>query len=364
MNDMLRVSAALARSKDEFCIAIRAVDAEPAHSFVLIYDGSLLQPWSRVDVRRVIVAVADRVRAAPGCFAVVSDEGDVYVLQPGQPVMEKIRGTGVYSPDAVGRGYIACLSEIDGVLYAGGSTAQLYRRDGPGSWTDIGGSAVPAEAGFEDLGLAFVAGAGASEMYAGGSITVVRRRISDAEQQQAEDAAAAGDIERMIQILDATMQEGVDYTDQGRAYVRSGDVWRRIDLPTNDTLRNILVETPDKVWMVGFGGAILRGNATAGFQKVGFHGDKETILSFAKFGDRYVAASDHALHWFNGHNLSPLRPTTLTRVATPLRVQAIDDVLFYFDYNQGVHRFDGKVWEEIPIPPELLERSFAGLPKP
>jgi hypothetical protein len=28
-------------------------------------------------------------------------------------------------------------------------------------------------------------------------------------------------------------------------------------------------------------------------------------------------------------------------------VQAADDVLFYFDYRQGIHRFDGKVWEEI-----------------
>lgn len=39
-------------------------------------------------------------------------------------------------------------------------------------------------------------------------------------------------------------------------------------------------------------------------------------------------------------------------------MQAVDDVLFYFDYKQGVHRFDGASWEKIPIPPELLQREF------
>jgi hypothetical protein len=138
--------------------------------------------------------------------------------------------------------------------------------------------------------LAFIAGVDASEIYAGGSITVARRSISEAEQRQAEEAAAAGAIDRMIQILDGTMQEGVDHTDQGRAYVLSGGAWQRIDLPTNSALRDILIESPDKVWMVGFGGAILLGSAAAGFRNIGFHGDTETILSFTKFGDRYVAA--------------------------------------------------------------------------
>ncbi len=182
------------------------------------------------------------------------------------------------------------MSEIDDVPYLGGSTAQLYRRDGPGVWTDICGSALPPEAGFDDVGLAFIAGVDASEIYAGGSITVARRSISEAEQRQAEEAAAAGAIDRMIQILDGTMQEGVDHTDEGRAYVLSGSAWQRIDLPTNSALRDILIESPDKVWMVGFGGAILLGSAAAGFRNIGFHGDTETILSFTKFGDRYVAA--------------------------------------------------------------------------
>ena len=118
------------------------------------------------------------------------------------------------------------------------------------------------------------------------------------------------------------------------------------------------------MWITGFNGTILRGNASAGFQEVGFHGDTERILSFTRFGDRYACAADRSLHWFNGHNLSDLRPTTTVGVITPLKVVAVDDVLFFFDYRQGVHRFDGTNWTAIPIPPPLLERDFKGLPRP
>jgi hypothetical protein len=78
-----------------------------------------------------------------------------------------------------------------------------------------------------------------------------------------------------------------------------------------------------------------------------------------------VIASDYALHWFDGHLLSPLKPIldpSINRnIPTPLKVQAVDDVLYLFDYKHGIHIFDGVKWAEIEIPPELLEREFKGL---
>jgi hypothetical protein len=126
-------------------------------------------------------------------------------------------------------------------------------------------------------------------------------------------------------------------------------------------------ETADRIWIVGTGGMILLGTAEAGFKDISFHGDRDkNLLSITKFRERMVIASDYALHWFDGHILTPLKPRLNALVnkgvPTPLRVQAVDDVLFYFDYKHGVHRFDGENWEEIVIPPELLERNFKGLP--
>ncbi|WP_244480934.1 hypothetical protein [Methylobacterium sp. Leaf102] len=152
---------------------------------------------------------------------------------------------------------------------------------------------------------------------------------------------------------------------EGRAYHWNGEAWTEIPLPGSSpyVIKDIFIETPDRVWMVGSRGTILVGNARSGFSNVGFAGDTETLLSIIRFKDKYIVASDYALHIFDGHHLTPLKPRLRRRggAPTPLRVQAVHDVLFYFDYKLGVHRFDGNRWEEIPIPPELLARDFRGL---
>ncbi|NMV69850.1 hypothetical protein HI842_10195 [Agrobacterium fabrum] len=127
----------------------------------------------------------------------------------------------------------------------------------------------------------------------------------------------------------------------------------------------MLVEDSERVWAVGNNGVILFGNARDGFQDVSFKGNDEDLRSVTRFKDRMVIASDYALHWFDGHVLSPLKPVLDPRinksVPTPVKVQAIDDVLYYFDSKHGIHTFDGTAWNEIEVPTELLERNFKGL---
>ena len=361
MRDTLSLTAAQARSKDEFCIAIRETNADAPTTYILVYEGGLAQPWSRIDVSRTIVSITETFCQDDGNFAAVSDEGDIYVLGMNHPLTQKVKGSGVYSADSTGRGYIACITEIGKNLYVGGSTAQVYRSGVAGLWTDIAGLAIPTELGFEDFGVAFIASSNEQDLYVGGSITVARRRPTDAEMREAEEAAAAGNIERMVQLLDTMDHPTADYTDKGRLYNRLNDRWTRVELPRSAPLRGIFVEAADKVWIVGYGGIIFMGNAANGFHDLSLRGDTETILSFTKFGNRYVAASDSAIHWFNGHNLEPLRPTTTTSVLSPFKVQAVEDILFYFDRRQGIHRYDGFKWEESRIPPELLDRHFRGL---
>ncbi|MGO8073127.1 hypothetical protein AB9F41_11515, partial [Rhizobium leguminosarum] len=136
-----------------------------------------------------------------------------------------------------------------------------------------------------------------------------------------------------------------------------------------ETLSDIFIEANDKIWAVGGNGVILCGNAEHGFEDISFKGNDEKLRSITKFKDRMVIASDYALHWFDGHLLSPLKPVLDPRInrniPNPLKVQAVDNDLYYFDSKHGVHTFDGDRWTEIEIPPELLERDFKGLsPKP
>lgn len=362
MKQNQRLYAAAARSRGAFCIAVVEPDADDPYSFILSYDAAFPQPWARADARRIINSIT--VAASPAAYAALSNEGDVYLLEAQRPVTERIPGAGTFSIDASGLGSATGITEIAGTLYVCGDASQLYRRDGPGAWSALGGAPLAPGPGFSSLTLRVVAGLSADSIYVCGSAAPARRQLTAADYKEMEEAGKRGDAARIVEIMNSTKDAGVDYTYAGMAFFWNGSAWSRIALPDRHPLHDILIEAPDKVWLTGFNGTILRGDAAGGFQNAGFHGDTETILSFTKFGDRYAAASDNALHWFNGHNLSPLRPTTLTGVATALKVQAIDDVLFYFDYNQGVHRFDGRVWEEIRIPPELLARSFAGLPKP
>ncbi|UXT44574.1 hypothetical protein FY137_22940 [Agrobacterium tumefaciens] len=127
----------------------------------------------------------------------------------------------------------------------------------------------------------------------------------------------------------------------------------------------MLVENSERVWAVGNNGVILLGNARDGFQDISFKGNDGDLRSVTKFKGRIVVASDYALHWFDGHVLSPLKPVLDPKinknVPTPVKVQAVDDILYYFDSKHGIHTFDGDRWRQIEVPPALLAREFKGL---
>lgn len=130
--------------------------------------------------------------------------------------------------------------------------------------------------------------------------------------------------------------------------------------PQPVVLSDVFTEFPDKVWAVGENGVILNGNAESGFRDVSFKGDGEDLRSIVRFGDNMILASDYALHSFDGHILSPLKPTldpsVNKNVPNPLKVQAIGDTLYYFDRKHGVQIYDGAEWKSITIPAGLLKR--------
>ena len=350
MNNNQSLYAAAASSRDNFCIGIFNKDIENPNSIVLSYNGALPQPWGRVDMPRVIndIAVTD------GLYVALSSEGDVYALLPDGTVTEKIPGAGSYSPDATGLGATIGIASIGGVLHVVGDSGQIYRRDAPATWTSLGGPGLEVSVAYSSLTLRVVAGTDPELIYVAGFASPAGRSLTPAELEEMTEAGERGDIARMVEIVNSQTAPGVDPTIEGRTFFCDASGWKEIARPNRHGLHDIFVESPDKVWITGFNGTILRGDASAGFQEVGFHGDTERILSFTRFGDRYACAADRSLLWFNGHNLSDLHPTTTSGVITPLKVVAVDDVLFFFDYRQGVHRFDGEAWTEIKIPPTLL----------
>lgn len=354
-----RLNCAAAQSRGQFCVALTELEYDDPFSALIRYDDRFPQPWSRTDVQREICAVCTTPTIDgnhPG-YAALSNEGDVYLLGASTR-SEKIAGSGVLSPDANGLGAMFEIGWIEGQLWASGDNAQLYVREYPDTWRRIYGPTPQKSSDRTSLGkLVDVDG----NIY----IIGVDWPLNDVKHSREEQLLSNDN-------WDAWLSEKSTAPDHplptGRLFISNRGDLGAIPLPTKSILVDIFPASGTEIWVVGYDGTILVGNHIDGFRNVAFDGDrKRNLVSVTKFEGTVVVASDYALHRFDGHLLSPLKPKLdpfiNKNVPTPLKVQAIDDVMFYFDYKHGVHRWDGENWEEIVIPPELLKRDFKGLPQ-
>jgi hypothetical protein len=359
-----RINCAIAASRDQFCIALTELEYDDPFSAIISYDGRLRQPWGRTDVRREINSVCvmpDMAPETPANYAALSNEGDVYLIGS-TTLREKIHGAGIQSPDATGLGATFEIFIKNNSLWVTGANGQLYERNGPNNWLRLPFESSPnlstevtvdlsRSLDLDSLG-ALILGIG-RQTASGSTLDTDQNLVGNDSWDDwfaaiDTDASAAGD------------------PDKGSLFHWNTNRIEHLEIPATKILNDIYKSSNNEIWIVGYEGIILKGNIEVGFSDVSFHGDHDkNLLSITEFGNRMVVASDYALHWFDGHILTPLKPKInpfINRnVPTPLKVQALDGVLFYFDYKHGVHRYDGENWEEIVIPPELLEREFKGM---
>lgn len=373
--DPYRLYAAHVLDTNTFAVSFSNKDYDDIYSYILVYEGQYEQPWNRFDVPRNVNRVTGRFdHKGKPIFYALSDEGDLYTLPSGdvRPFKNKIEGAGVYSEDATGLGYVNSMTLIERTFFITGSHSQLYRVTD----TEIGwfhkDKLPQAPETYDYLSFGKIAGTAENDIYMAVSYypTSTNRPLTDEEEEQAAEFFRQGKNEEALAIHHAA--EGPSRVIEGRLYHWNGADWGEIAKPRSGkyypepaTLSDIFIENKDKVWAVGGNGVILVGNAEHGFQDVSFKGDNQGLISITKFKDKMVIASDYALHWFDGHMLSSLKPVLdpaiNKNVPNPVKVHAVDDTLFYFDSKHGVHTFDGERWTQIQIPPELLEREFKGL---
>ncbi|SEP20075.1 hypothetical protein SAMN04487843_108107 [Methylobacterium sp. ap11] len=358
------INAAHAAGHGRFCIALSELEYDDPFTAIVEYGDAFPQPWSRTDVLREIYAIksAPVTDQSSSRFAALSNEGDVYWIGD-QTVHETIQGAGIQSPDATGAGALANLGLIEGQLWAVGHGAQIYHRTADHQWVKMPFHSEP-EPGFNVIRFGNIAGPSEDNFYIKGSLSPKRIDLDEKTRKSLKGNKSWDDWNRAHEIAEEN-SPSKGLVNEGRAYHWNGTRWTEIPIPGSSPhiIKDIYVETPDKVWMVGSHGTILVGNGRDGFRSIGFAGDTETLLSITRFKDQYVVASDYALHLFDGHHLTPFKPRLRGRARpTPLKVQSVDDVLYYFDYKRGIHCYDGERWTEIVIPPELRAREFKGLP--
>ena len=358
-----RIYAAQAAAHNRFCFALTEIEFDDQFSAIIEFDGNLTQPWARTDVSREIFAVVDLDKYPDllGRYAALSSEGNFYVLAEGTPT-DKIAGAGLLSPGSSGAGLLTAMTRSDDVLWAVGFSQQVYRKHGGQIWQRIPFD-LPTPSGFGRIELGPVAAAGDTDVYVCGLLNPMRADI-DSETEKRLVATNASNAEWKAALAEAKQRiPNLPTSDEGRVFHWNGVSFQEIHVPVEpETLfRSVFVETPDRIWIGGTEGTLLMGNARNGFHRVGRFSDDQDFFSVTKFRDTYVIASEDTIVGFDGSSVRrfdlPFHHTPLR----PMKVQAVDDVLFYFDYQEGIHLFDGTAWQEIKVPTPLYQRSFNGL---
>ena len=359
-----RIQAADATAYDRFTIAIGELDLGEQFMAILSFDGRFPQPWKRVDVDREIIAVHHFEGPEPVPVA-LSNEGDVYTLTDAGTDWSKIPGAGLLSEDATGLGLLNDLALHGDIQFVAGFGRQLYRRIGLGAWEELSADTTRPD-GYQGENFTRLLS------LADGSLLIVSDQQPRAPNYDfLDDPRYSADmsVEEIGALMDRQNFEAAGGPPIKRLYHYTTAGFRQIELPPEAHILDMFVDPAGQVWLSGYGGLMMRGTPEDGFQRLGFHGDTQTLLSATEFGNEMIFASDYALHRFDGHRLTPLKPKLNDpfrnrNTPTPLALQTVGDVMFYFDYKHGVCRWDGETWDWIEFPPGLLDREFKGLTRP
>ncbi len=313
--------AADATASDQFTIAIGELEYDEQFTAILSYDGRQPQPWMRIDVEREIADIAHIAGQDP-IPVVLSNEGDVYTIADGRADWSKIPGAGMLSDDAAGLGTTNGLTVLGHTQFVTGAGRQLYCRSGTGAWDTL--SADPTKpAGYQAESFGHAVALPDSNL-----LIPSHQRPGMPTGEFLADPRYRADMtaEEVVALMDLRAAEAAGGPPVTRLYEWSAAGFRQIDVPEDIHIRNLYLDPAGKVWITGVHGLILRGTPEDGFQRLGFHGDTQTLLSATSFRGEMILASDYALHRFDGHRLAPLKPRLndpfLNRnTPTPLKLQ-------------------------------------------
>lgn len=358
------IQAAAAFDADRFTICVGELEYDDPFTAIISYDGRFSQPWSRTDVEREIVDISYMEEEASGgpIPVALSNEGDVYVLKNEQVERSKIPGAGVLSDDAEGFGAVHTLV-IDGDnQYVVGDSRQLYRRESLGTWQRLSADKF-REDGYEAEHF------GSAISLEGSLLIESFQRPYSAPNAAQFDPKTWENVspEQFLKMMKEQRSQRSTKPRVQRVYHYLDGELARLSVPEDCVIKGLYRDPEQRIWLLGVAGLILKGTIEGGFEKVGFRGDTETLFDAAWYRSELLIATDDGLRRFDGHKLSIVKPRLNSaaingNVPAPLKIQAFDNTLIYFDRKHGVCRWNGQFWSWYQMPPSLLQREFKGLP--
>lgn len=297
---------------------------ETLHTRMVTYaPGRQELPFGAYDLEDNIVAIhayrelpEDRHR-----FVALGRHGEVHFRRGGDTPsnrVEQIPGAGMLNGNL--GGLMTHLREIGGQLWACGQRGQVYRRFGRDDWRH------------QDRGL------------------FVELKLADYVGRGAELAEAMFSSGPMLNCLDGSSEQDVYVVGlQGFVAHFDGKRWQRVALNTDEHLTWVRCYGRDEVWICGYNGTVLKGNARQGFTDVSTVDDNQTWVCLSKFQDRVYLSHEDGLYVYDGQRIEEVQTGLSPELQDGWRVDHADGVLWSIGIKD-LARFDGQCWERIHHP--------------
>lgn len=229
---------------------------------------------------------------------------------------EQIPGAGML--DDNNGGLMSHLREIGGQLWACGQRGQVYRRFARDDWRHV------------DQGL-FV-------------------ELDPAKFATPGDYAKAMISGPMLNCLDGSSGSDVYAVgDAGFMAHFDGKAWHRIALNTDEHLQWVRCYGPSEIWVCGYNGTVLKGDAREGFKEMSSVDDNQAWVCLSKFQNKVYLCAEEGLYFFDGKSIQEVKTKLKPELQDAWRVDHADGVLWSFGVKD-LARFDGKKWERIHHP--------------
>lgn len=228
-----------------------------------------------------------------------------------ESMYEGIPDAGVHGERAKGYGYLNRLRYLYGSLYAIGNSGQVYQRVAEDQWQHMDKGMLqspitPDRPISKMIDLNDIGGAASNDLY------------------------VCGDFRNLFHW--------------------DGRIWSKIPLPdTLGHLQEICALSTDEIYICGYNGCLLKGNAIKGFKDVGSEDINAHFLSVHQFNGHLFLASVEGLYVYDGETVQPYTTGLLPELQDAHMLDSADGVLWSFGYKDLAY-FNGKTWTRVDHP--------------
>lgn len=343
-NTEYKIIAAAARTSDNICLALTAVESPTENSVVLVYQAGLEQPWDKFVILGEVASVCTAPETEEGCeYIALMTNGDVVFLSDPPRIENVLTGS-----EPEGHKYFHKITNQEDLLFAIGTNADAYvRRDR--TWQRLGRQ-KPIEATETDE-IVFTS---IEVLKSENRILLGGHSIPDTDVWEARlEEAFEADGDEFLDIFDEEIAENY-----GCHWMLEKGNWQKIEIPTNDYVV-AFGKINENSYLMGIQeGKVFKCTVDDQIEDV-FSPDTGSYLkAITKDGTNFVFVYTDGIFVYDGVNVEELEITGL---------KAGKQLFGYFPFEQsaflvgnfGLAKQSESLWKKVTLPVDLLNAHLS-----